>query len=159
MVCSVKENRCASSLTAYLEASKGDKLKVCPGGAGILLMEHMVTFRKFSFYHPPTPSANEITKKFQGFFQNLPWRPLIPFFYNKKYPFTFQMLLKKYQGTFQNLPWRPPPPPLYFKQKIPVYFSNFAKDTPTTIECKIYLDIMLSNCIAECRCDFISLYF
>ena len=32
------------------------------GGAGTFLMEHMVTFRKFRFYHPPTPSANEIQK-------------------------------------------------------------------------------------------------
>ena len=32
------------------------------GGAGTFLMEHMVTFRKFRFYHPPTPSATEITK-------------------------------------------------------------------------------------------------
>ena len=59
------------------------------------LMKHiMMTFRKFRFYHPPTPSANKITKK--------------------------------YQGTFQNLPH-----PLFFKQKVPVYFSNFAKDLKT----------------------------
>ena len=38
-------------------------------GAGTFLMEHMVTFLKFQFYHPPTPSANEITKKYQGTFQ------------------------------------------------------------------------------------------
>ena len=32
-------------------------------------MEHIVTFRKFRFYHPHTPSAIEITKKYQGTFK------------------------------------------------------------------------------------------
>ena len=72
-----------------------NRLPGCGGVEGTFLMEHMVTFRKFRFYHPPTtPSANEITKKYQGTFQNLPWRPPTPFFSNKKYPFTFQILLK-----------------------------------------------------------------
>ena len=57
-------------------------------------MEHILTFRKLRFYHPPAPSANEITKTYQVTFQNLPWRPPTTFFSNKKYPFTFQNLLK-----------------------------------------------------------------
>ena len=69
--------------------------------SGTFLMEHMVTFRKFRFYHPPTPSANEITKKYQGTFQNLPWRHPTPFFSNL---FTFQIFLKTPPPEYLQMP-------------------------------------------------------
>ena len=64
------------------------------GGVHVLfLMEHMVTFRKFRFYHQPTPSANAMTKKYQGTFKNLPEDPH-PFFCKQKVPVYFSILLK-----------------------------------------------------------------
>ena len=45
------------------------------GGAGNLLMEHMLTFRNFSNSPPTYLPANQRTKNYHGAFRNFPRRP------------------------------------------------------------------------------------